>query len=493
MRTLERLFWTGAAAALLTAGCSHFSPETTISKSVAPAPGVPWTPPPEGRAPETPAAEKKVEIPEEYTRPGTTLSLAQLVDVALRNNPATREAWHFARAAAAEVGIKRAEFFPTVELDGSITRQKSAAVGGRFTFLQTTYGPAASLNWLLFDFGGRSADVAEAQAALYAADWGHNAAIQDVVLQVAQSYYAYLNSKALVVARQSNLEEAKSNLEAAEERHRAGVATIADVLQAKTVVSQAQLNLQDTEGQVQVIRGALATAVGIPATIPVDVGELPEDLPLDRVKKSVEELIDRAMAERPELAARRFEAEAAQRHIQSVLAEGLPKLLASGTLNRTYYYNSTGAPFSDNYAGSILLRIPVFTGLDTVYSTRQAREEAELTKATAERTADLVALDVWTSYYAVRTASQRVVTSRDLLASAHQSADVAQGRYKEGVGSILDLLTAQALLADARAQEVQARSLWFLAMAQLAHSTGALLPRAAEIMAPAAPKENGAP
>lgn len=493
MRTLEKLVWTGAAAAVLAAGCAHLSPESSILKSVAPAPAVPWTPPPQGRAPQTPVAQKKVEIPEEYTRPGATLSLAQLVDVALRNNPATREAWHFARAAAAEVGIKRAEFFPAVELDGSITRQKSAAVGGRFTFLQTTYGPAASLNWLLFDFGGRTADVAQAQAALYAADWGHNAAIQDVVLLVAQEYYAYLNAKALVVARQANLEEGKRNLEAAEERHRAGVATIADVLQAKTFVSQARLNLQDAEGQVQVIRGSLATAVGVPATVPVDVGELPQDLPLDTVKKSVEELIGRAMAERPDLAARRFEVEAAQRHIQSVRADGLPKLLASGTLNRTYYYKSTGAPFSDNYTGSILLRIPVFTGLDTVYSTRQAREEAEATKATAEKTADLVTLDVWTGYYDVKTASQRVLTSRDLLASAQQSAEVAQGRYKEGVGSILDLLTAQAALATARAQEVEARSLWFLAMTRLAHATGALLPRAAEITAPAARKESGAP
>jgi outer membrane protein TolC len=63
-----------------------------------------------------------------------------------------------------------------------------------------------------------------------------------------------------------------------------------------------------------------------------------------------------------------------------------------------------------------------------------------------------------------------------------QSADVAAGRYKAGVGSIIDLLTAQSALADARAQEVQARSLWFLAMAQLAHATGALVPKAAEIM-----------
>jgi outer membrane protein TolC len=489
---LARAAASAAVTGLLAAGCATVVPEKAVSAAVAPAPAIPWTPPPEGRAAEAPEA-KTLEIPAEYLKPGTTLSLAQLVDVGLRNNPRTREAWYFARAAAAEVGIQRAEFFPVIELDGSITRQKTSAVGGQFTFLQTTYGPAASLNWLLFDFGGgRLADVAEAQAALYAADWGHNAAIQDVVLSVAQAYYAYLNAKALVVARESNLQEARRNLEAADERHRAGVATIADVLQARTVVSRAELNLQEAQGRVQIIRGALATAVGVPATVPVDVGELPEDLPLDRAAESIETLIARAMTERPDLAARRFDAEAAQKHIQSVRSEGLPKLFASGQVNRTYYYNSPGRPYSNNYSGTIFLTIPVFRGFETVYSTRQAEEEARLALAVADRTADQVVLDVWTGYYGVQTAAQRVRTSRDLLQSATQSADVAQGRYKEGVGSILDLLTAQAQLADARAQEVEARSLWFLAMAELAYSTGALLPRAAEITNPAG-REGGAP
>jgi TolC family type I secretion outer membrane protein len=481
------------ASAVLAAGCSHFTPDKSIAGSVAPSPGVPWTPPPEGRAPQAPESEKKVDIPEEYTKPGTTLSLAQLVDVGLRNNPRTREAWYFARAQAADVGVKRAEYFPVVEIDGSITREKTSDVFGLTNFLQTTYGPAASLNWLLFDFGGRTADVAEAQANLYAADWGHSAAIQDVVLSIAQAYYGYLNAKALVAAREVNLDEAKRNLEAAEERHRAGVATIADVLQAKTVVSQVQLNLQDAQGQVQVIRGALATAVGVPATVPVDVGELPENLPLDRAQQSVDDLINRAMTERPDLAARRFEAQAAQSHIQSVRSDGLPKLLAIGSVGRTYYYRPVGPSFTDDYAGTLLLRIPVFQGGDTVYSTKQAQEQAKQAGATAERTADQVILEVWTSYYDVQTSSQRVRTSRDLLASASQSAEVAQGRYKEGVGSILDLLTAQALLADARAQEVEARSLWFLSMAELAHATGALLPRASEIMNPARKPSGGAP
>jgi outer membrane protein TolC len=200
------------------------------------------------------------------------------------------------------------------------------------------------------------------------------------------------------------------------------------------------------------------------------------------VKKSVDELIARAVAERPDLAASRFTALAAQSRIRSVAAEGLPKLSASGTGNRTFYSTPNAAdPFSTNYSGAILLRIPVFTGFDVAYRTQKAKEEAEAAKASAEQLEDRVILDVWSSYYAVQTATQRIATTRDLLASARQSADVASGRYKAGVGSIIDLLTAQSALADARAEEVQARSLWFLAMAQLAHATGALVPKAAEI------------
>jgi len=142
-----------------------------------------------------------------------------------------------------------------------------------------------------------------------------------------------------------------------------------------------------------------------------------------------------------------------------------------------------------DYSALLLLRIPLFTGFDVVYRTQKAKEEAEAAAATSERVEDQVILDVWSSYYAMKTATQRVHTTRDLLASAKQSADVADGRYKAGVGSILDLLTTQASLAQARAEEVQARSLWFLAVAQLAHATGALVPRAAEITGAALPVE----
>lgn len=477
---------------LICAGCTAI-PERTVKNAVSPEPAQPWSPPAKAAMPPSPTEKTAPVVPEEYLKPGTTLSLAQLVDVGLHANPITRAAWASARAAAADVGSKRSLYFPTFEVDGQLLREKTPFANGPgfLSILDTTYGPSVAATWLLLDSGGRQADVEQATRALYAANWTQNAAIQDVVLTIAQAYYQYLNAKALVVARQASLDEARRSLDSAEERHRAGVATIADVLQAKTSVSQAELDLQDTQGQVQIIRGALATAVGVPANLPVDVGDLPSELPLDMVQKGVDELIEKAVAERPDLAASRFAALAAQSKIRSVQSEGLPKLSTAATGGRTFLWRSGGPdPWATNYSALLLLRIPLFTGFDVVYRTQKAKEEAEAASATSERVEDQVILDVWSSYYAMKTATQRVHTTRDLLASAKQSADVADGRYKAGVGSILDLLTTQASLAQARAEEVQSRSLWFLAVAQLAHATGALVPRAAAITGAAIPQEH---
>jgi outer membrane protein len=253
------------------------------------------------------------------------------------------------------------------------------------------------------------------------------------------------------------------------------VATIADVLQLKTAASQAELDLESVQGNVQTIRGALATAVGVSPGVPVELGDLPADVDVDTAMQAVDELIVRAQERRPDLAAARLQAEAARAHIRSVESAGLPSLAASGSLNRTYYYNYQGlAPYSNNYAGSILFRFPVFTGYNRTYEILKAREQAEAADASADLLRDQVNLQVWTGYFDVKTGAARVKTARDLLASASQSLDVALERYKAGVGNILDVLTAQTAFAAARAQDVQARSDWLVAVAQLAHDTGSI-------------------
>lgn len=409
-----------------------------------------------------------------------TISPMEAVDLALRNNPATRQAWYSARAAAATVGSRQSAYYPNVEVDGSYNRQKSAALGGQTIFYQTTYGPSAILNWLLFDFGGRAADVAEARALLAQANAAHDAIMNDVILQVLQAFYGYEGAKSLLAAQEASLKQAEENLSAAEERHRAGVATIADVLQARTTASQQRLAYDTVKGQIAVIRGALATALGIPANTPVEAGELPEDLNLDRVTQSVDDLIALAERQRPDLAAARSAAVAAERHAASVRSDLFPTLggLASG--GRTYFGGAAATSFADLYSVGVLLRIPVFSGFQKQYDLRRAEEERGVAEAAAESVKQLVIQQVWSSYYNVKTAAQKIRTTRDLVESARESADVTRGRYTAGVGSILDLLTAESALASARAQDVGARAEFLFSLAQLAHDVGSIEPAVKE-------------
>ena len=173
--------------------------------------------------------------------------------------------------------------------------------------------------------------------------------------------------------------------------------------------------------------------------------------------------------------------------MRAVRAEGLPTLGATSSVSRIYYYNRPGQNHADNYSGAILFRFPIFTGGRNAYDTLEARELARAAEGQAQSLNDQIVFQVWSSYYSLRTAAQRVKTARDLLASAAQSEEVAAGRYKAGVGSILDLLIAQTAHANARAQEAQSRSDWFVALAQLAHDTGALGPDAAAAGAAAGP------
>ena len=452
---------------LAAAGCVSFA-EKRIEDDVAPSPAA-------VRREEPAAVSAPKQDPEMLAAlaKGGTVSLARLIEFALKTSPDTRAAWSDARAAAALVGSRRSVWFPTVEVDANAGLTHPLIGTAQLPLLKTV-GPSAQLSWLLLDLGTRSADIDEAKALLAAANLAHDQSVQDLVLRVEQAYTQYQAAKALSAAQKASVDEARTAAQAADERRTAGLATIADVLQAKTALSQAQLNLMTVEGQVQTLRGALATAVGVPATVPVEAEELPQAA-LDQQLAKIDELIAQAERERPDLARARAQALAAQSHAESVRWRGWPQLVLNGNWSRTWFI-MTGNPAYNAYAATLQLRIPLFNGFKDSFDAAQAAEQARAAEARAESVEQQAILAVWTSYQGVRTAGQRVRTARDLLASAGQSAEVAEGRYKEGVGTILDVPTAQSALAAARAQEVQARADWLLAMAALAHDTGSLGP-----------------
>jgi len=183
--------------------------------------------------------------------------------------------------------------------------------------------------------------------------------------------------------------------------------------------------------------------------------------------------VERAVRSRPDLAASRAQARAAAANVSAVRGQGLPSLIFSSSASRTYLRDFNNLQGS-SYSAQVGIAIPIFQGFQNSYNIRQAQEQAKASAANAEFARDNVVYQVFTAYYNLRTATAHVQSSADLLASAQESYDVARGKYQQGVGSILDLLTAESALASARSQQIQSRWAWYASLAQLSHDVGAL-------------------
>jgi TolC family type I secretion outer membrane protein len=399
------------------------------------------------------------------------LKLADAVDLALCNNPLTRESWANAKASAAALGIARGAYLPNIT--GSATAERSRIWNSPVAGNQTLLDATITFDYLLFDFGGRDAAADLARESLLAADWAHNNTLQTVLLGAVQAYYQLYATGEAVEAAAASEKASLTSLEATRARLRVGNATRADVLQAQTAYSQAQLTRTQRQGDAANARGLLANQLGLPADRELHIAQ-PPDLQAQRVaEQAVGELIELAKAQRPDLAAAQAQVRAAESNIRVQQAFAKPSLSLFGTAGVTH-----AVPGSDPRSGAIglQLNIPLFTGYRNTYQIVQAREQLELQQATRDKLATDVALDVWTAYQDLRTQGQALTTSTELVTSAQESYNVALARYRAGVGTITDLLNAQSALSSAQLEVIRARFNWNVAKATLAKAIGLLEP-----------------
>ncbi|MBK6358103.1 MAG: TolC family protein [Betaproteobacteria bacterium] len=396
--------------------------------------------------------------------PATALTALDAVDLALCNHPQTREVWASARVQAALLGVAKAGWLPNLDGSASATRfQYDDAPFNRRT-------AALTLSWLLVDFGQRSANVENAQQLLNAAAATQDATVQSLFLAALQTYYSAQATQAAVISASEAERSARESYQAADARYNVGVATPADRLQAQTALSQATLNRIRAEGEARNALGALANALGFPAQQTIVLAAMPA-MPAELAfQKEIDALIAEAQVRRPDLKAAEAQFKAAEASVDLARAQGRPTVsLAAGPS----WQNSAGVVTQGGSIG-LTLNVPLFSGFDTTYRVRSAAAQADVRAAQRDRIKNQIALDVWRAYQSLTTATQSLKTAADLVASAEQSERVALGRYKAGVGTVLDLLVAQSALASARLQRIQAQLDWNVYRATLAQSMGAL-------------------
>jgi outer membrane protein len=415
--------------------------------------------------------------------PTKTYTLAELVNFAEQNNPETRVAWENAKARAADLGISKASLYPVV---AAVAVAQSARYNLFFApdfYRQTvdTFSPALELDYTIFDFGRRVDEIAISRNNLLAANFLFNDTHRKVIYQVMAAYYRVLNAKGQEDAAEANLKNAQTVQQAAEARLDLGLATLPDVLEARSAAAQADYDLQAAIGASEIAHGDLATTLGISPTSQLQVESIqalaiPQDLTV-----TVETSIDRALAQRPDLMQRVAELRAARAEVKAAKTAYMPTLSMSGAAGLAKNYatqDQTSGVYSANqefWNAKLSLTWDLFDGW--ARESRVARAKADRKQAAAEVDAirDQVENEVWSAYSTVRTALRQQKAAAALLEAASSSYEAALQSYTYGVRSQIDVVSAQRALAAARSTDVSARTQLLTGMAALAFQTGDLL------------------
>ena len=424
--------------------------------------------------------------PCEFDPPRTTLSLEDVAARALCRNPLTRRAWASAQVQAARLGEAKAAQWPTLSgvLSGSRNRTKTSSANSwasQESYNGTARAAELAFDWVMFDFGARSAETRKARELLIAASESFNAAVLDVLYTSARDYFAALTARAQVDAAREAESNAAQSLAAAHARMRSGVASMADELQARTAFNQAKLSVVRADSALHEAIGTLALDMGLTPDVPLMLAEAPVALPESAPQfDAIRTLLDQALDNHPRLLAARAELQAAQASIESTRAQALPTVRLQAGLSASNRpaasFDAAGGMSStsrSNYVG-VRVTIPFFEGFGSAYRIREARAQADLQQANIAETEQQVALNVWKSYEAVRAGAQTVQQAQALQEDAGLAFDAAQSRYRVGVANIIELLHAQDALVVANQQRIVSVSDWFTARLSLAASLGKL-------------------
>lgn len=403
------------------------------------------------------------------------MNLAELIDIALQNNPSTKQTWASARASAAQYGQSLSSFYPDIEFDGTYIRQKGTFInlGAPIPFYTTEGGPGVTLTYTLFDFGQRTSASLAAREALYYADLTHNQEIQTVIQTVMDDYYNYLYQVAQLRANEANLANAQMSLDAANEKFALGLAALGDVAQARTQFLQNRINLTTQKQNVEDAFAQMAYDLGLPANIRFKVQPMPEQVIADPVLESVNQLVEIGQNQRQDLLAAQANLRSQEASLLNAKRAIMPVI--SSDLTAGHYWFNKGLQEKDfHWSATVSMTFPLFDGFYYKNGVRYAEANVELAKAQLMQTELGMVQDVTTSHMGVKTAALNLADTDEYLKAAELEFKIALANYKAGTGTILDVISAQSSLANARSMKAQAQQSWFTSLATLAYATGSL-------------------
>ena len=403
---------------------------------------------------------------------GKPLTLEQARQLALANHPQLRAAQFSAAAAHQRVIEQRAAYFPTVS--GDLTGVKSddgriAAGSLNNPVIFSRFATGVGIQQLATDFGRTRNLVASARLAENAENANVDASRADVLLTVDRAYYAALRAQAVLGVAQQTVNDRDVVAQQIHALFQSKLKSGLDVSFADVNLAQAKMLLAQAQNDADAATADLTRALGFsdsrayklaePATA---AAELPD----------LNGALAQADHDRPDLIAVRYQVQSSKSFATAERDLFFPTLSLAGAAGEVPY-GETQLP--QNYGAiGFDVHIPIFNG--RLFNARHSEAEDRARQAEEELRNDEigVAHDVRVTWLAANTAQQNLALSAQFLDAANKALDLAQERYKLGLGSIVELSQAQLNQAQASIAQATAKYDYATRLSELSYQEGAL-------------------
>lgn len=411
---------------------------------------------------------------------GRAFDLPALIDLALQTNPQTRRTWYAAQAANAQLGQAEAINYPAiaVDADGGYFKLPLQFPGQTLVIRNEAFLPQIKVSYDLLDFGRTRAAERGAREQLIAANFTFDRAIQDVVFNIEKAYYVLSAANASVSAAVSNLELARTSLDAVLERHHVGLATQPQISLAKQVEAQAVYDLENAKSMVHDAQSSLFDVIGIAPNAPITVQSIAGQKVPANLGGDVETMIAESIKKRPDIAAQIAAVRAGDAAIAGAEAEYYPEVGISGNYGQIIWSYTVNGGNTQNlnqpfYGALLTLKWNLFTGFDRYYSVGKATAERNAARAELKSLELDATATVWRSYYDFLSAKKKYQASQALLHASQDAYDSNLESHRQGLATITDLIGAERDLMAARYTLIQSQADFLIASSALVHAVGA--------------------
>lgn len=390
----------------------------------------------------------------------TRLSLADCVDAALKSNPLIRASRFSVEESRVGVDVTRAGYWPSIAFNAS-GRSSTLESGSNTAGVANMdhFSSGLSFQYPVFQGFKTVSSVQAARANFLAEQAQHRSNREELVINVTSAYYRLLQAERLVGAAQQSVRRADMHLDYARALFDTGLATHSDILKARVSQADAALFLIRARNAHLAARGRLNLEMGRPVNEPLAIVDdlEAEDSQGDQAKafneKQFETYVEMAFQNRPELEQSNERMNAQRANIRLARSDYYPTLSLFGG------YGYDGLALSDMKASGhigLSLSYSLFDGF--LRPAQVKREQLALNglEAQQEGLRRQIGLEVWNAYLQVKEARERVESARIYYASALESRNIAEGEYREGVGSMLNVIDAQTTFVTAEQTLIEA-------------------------------------